>query len=223
MKEDKNMVNRKKRIACCGDSITFGLCATSEQKSYPSVLQSILGESSEVFNFGLSGATTIGGYEPRLGRYLPYVGSVEYTEAIKSKPDIVILMLGMNDGNPTHHFNSENDGFISKSYLTLYRSALEKMIDTLMELPSSPALYLVKTTEMKRVANELFTQSYVDSFTANLVKIRNIQEMVAREKKVHVIDTHGDMQKAEYYSDGCHLSDEGYAKLADTIHRALQV
>lgn len=216
------MVNRKKRIACCGDSITFGLCATDVHNSYPSVLQNLLGEKFEVGNFGVSGATAISGYEPRPDKYLPYVVSTEYKQALKFEPDIVVLMLGMNDGNPTHHFNSENDGFIIKNYLNLYRSTLEKIMDTFIDLPSSPELYLVKTTAMKRVANELFTQSYVDSFTANLEKIRNIQEIVAKEKKVCIVDTVDEMQNAAYYSDGCHLSDEGYAKLAEIIYKTLQ-
>ncbi len=217
------MVNRKIRIACCGDSITFGLAATSAQNSYPSVLQTLLGEDFEILNFGVSGATVISDYEPRLNRYLPYMVTPDYTEALNCEPDIVVLMLGMNDGNPTHHFNSDNEGIISESYLNLYKSTLESIIDTFLKLPVIPNMYLVKTTEMKRVAGDLFTQNYVDNFTDNLIKIRNIQETVAKEKKVCIIDTYNDMQNPEYYSDGCHLSDEGYKKIAEVVYKALKI
>ena len=217
------MVNRKIRISCCGDSITFGLMATSPRNSYPSELQTLLGKDFEVLNFGVSGATVISNYEPHPDRYLPYMITPEYTEALNSESDIVVLMLGMNDGNPTHHFNSENGGIISESYLNLYKSTLENIIDSFLKIPVIPKLYLVKTTEMTREEGELFSKSYVDNFTDNLIKIRNIQTSVAKDKKVCLIDTYDDIKNPLYYSDGCHLSDEGYRKLAEVIYKALQI
>ena len=215
------MASKKIRISCCGDSITFGLGATNMNYSYPSVLQTLLGDDFIVGNYGKSGATVIDDYEAFPDRYSPYVKSVEYEEALCFEPDVVILMLGMNDGNPTHHFNCENGGCISESYLEHYRQRLESMIEKFKELETLPRIYLATTTAMKRIAGELFTQEYVDDFTKNLVKIREIQASIAREKELILIDTLSEMQEDIFYSDGCHLTDKGYHKLALVIKESL--
>ena len=46
------------RVACVGDSITFGAgIEDREKKCYPAQLQELLGPRFEVRNFGRSGAT----------------------------------------------------------------------------------------------------------------------------------------------------------------------
>ena len=214
------MDSKKIRISCCGDSITFGWCATDMKYSYPSVLQMLLCDDFIVGNYGKSGATVIDDYEFVPDRYSPYVKSAEYNDALCSKPDVVILMLGMNDANPTHHFNSENGGSMSESYLEYYRQKLENMIEKFKSLETSPRVYLA-TTAMKRVAGEWYSQKYVDDFTNNLVKIREIQASIAREKKLILIDTLSQMQEDSFYSDGCHLTDKGYHNLALVIKESL--
>jgi sialate O-acetylesterase len=216
------MEQKKIRISCMGDSITFGLLATSAENSYPSVLQRLLGEEYVVGNYGRSGATVINDFDVVEGRYSPYTKTNEYSLAMKSEPDIVVLMLGMNDGNPTHHFNTENGGGISDFYLDMYRNVLTDMIESLQKLDSSPQIYLVKTTQMRRKVSEGFEPDYVKYFLENLEIIRKIQVEVAQEKNIHIIDTYNDMQKDSYYNDGCHLTDEGYYKLGETIWKHLK-
>ena len=49
---------RKIRVACVGDSITFGARVEDRKiNSYPAVLGRLLGARYEVRNFGCSGAT----------------------------------------------------------------------------------------------------------------------------------------------------------------------
>lgn len=215
------MNGEKIRVACCGDSITFGLAATDSQKAYPAVLMNLLGSGYDVRNYGKSGATVIDDYEVVPDRYSPYVKSEEYKNALRFAPDVVVLMLGMNDGNPTHHFNAENGGAISDSYLKLYEKTLAKITEEFKSLPTSSRIYLAETTAMKRVVCEEFDQKYVDDFTNNLVKIRKVQEEVARDKKIVLIDTLSEMREEAYYSDGCHLTDKGYSKLSEIIYNAL--
>lgn len=213
--------NRKIRISCLGDSITFGLCASNPEKSYPSVLGALLGDGYTVKNFGKSGATVINDYEEVPDRYSPYVKSEEYKLAMASQPDTVILMLGMNDGNPTHHFNEQNGGEISEYYLSLYKNVLSGMISDIQRLNTSPKVYLVCTTEMTRTVSKIFSEDYVRNFLSNLEKLREIQREVANEKNIPIIDTKANMQDPSYYDDGCHLTDTGYAKLAECIYRSL--
>ena len=209
----------KKRITCCGDSITFGALATAAEKSYPSVLQQLLGDSYQVENCGRNGATVIADYELVPNRYAPYLKSPEYATAMMSEPDVAILMLGMNDANPTHHFNSENGGPISEEYLKKYEETLKNILDNLANLPSKPELILAKTTAMKRVVGKLFNEAYIENFTNNLILIRKIQEKVAREYQIPLVDTLFGMDNLDYYRDGCHMTDAGYQQLAEIMYK----
>lgn len=81
------LIDDRPRIVAFGDSLTAGL-GVSTDDAYPSQLQRKLdsaGYRYRVINAGVSGDTTAGGL-----RRLPWV--------LKSKPLIVILELGGNDG-----------------------------------------------------------------------------------------------------------------------------
>lgn len=216
------MENKKIQVSCLGDSITFGLMASGADKSYPAVLGGLLGDKYDVRNFGHSGATVICDYDEVPDRYSPYLKTEAYENAMKSSPDIVILMLGMNDANPTHHFNEANGGPISEYYLGFYEKTLSEMIERVYALPTSPKVFLVKTTEMTRTVEEGFTKEYVGDFLENLAKLRELQERIAKKTGAVLIDTFDFMQNPSYYRDGCHLTDEGYARLAHAIFAGMK-
>lgn len=210
------------KIACCGDSITFGHRASAPECSYPAVMQRLLGEAYTIKNFGKSGATVIADYDYDENRtHNPYLKSFEYAAAMASDPDIVVLMLGMNDGNPTHCFNAIHGGAISEDYLELYEETLCKMLEGFRDLPSAPKLFLGRTSAMRRVAGKSFSADYIYYFTENLKKIRKVQEKLAQLYQVPLIDTLSGMDDPAYYCDGVHLTDAGYAKLAAIIAEAL--
>ena len=76
----------KIRIACVGNSITFGATINNrESNSYPAQLAAMFGENYEVRNFGKNGATLL-----RKGNY-PYRTCPEYTQAIEFQPDLVFI------------------------------------------------------------------------------------------------------------------------------------
>ena len=96
-----SMAAEKVRVACIGDSITYGLGLPNRDiGSYPSQLQKLLGEKFpgeyEVRNFGNSGRgiylDSMRGNEKRGFRYMP-----EHKAAVEWRPDIVICNLGIND------------------------------------------------------------------------------------------------------------------------------
>ena len=89
------------KVACIGDSITFGLgLGNRADESYPAQLQRLLDEASpggyEVRNFGNSGRgiylDSMRGSEKRGFRHMP-----EHRAALDWKPDIVVCNLGIND------------------------------------------------------------------------------------------------------------------------------
>ena len=89
------MAGRKIRVACVGDSVTFGMRVENrEQNCYPAQLQLLLGDNYDVRNFGHSGTTLLN------HGHTPYTKVDEYRDAIDFKADIVIIHLGLNDTDP---------------------------------------------------------------------------------------------------------------------------
>ena len=114
------------RVACVGDSITFGLNIPDREKaSYPAVLGSLLGSRYEVRNFGVSGATLL-----KNGDY-PYWVLPEFTAALEYAPNAVVIMLGTNDSkmnNASHRGDFEKD--------------LDDLVDRFAALPTKPKIWL---------------------------------------------------------------------------------
>jgi len=82
----------QQRIACLGDSITFGArIADRLHSSYPSWLNDYLGESFEVRNFGVGGATMLRSADN------PYHASDAFRDALEWRPDLAVVILGTND------------------------------------------------------------------------------------------------------------------------------
>ena len=75
------------RIACIGDSVTYGY-GLDRTASYPAQLQQLLGEQHIVENFGVNGAAV-----------LDYRSTPAYAAALEFEPDIIVIMLGSNDTN----------------------------------------------------------------------------------------------------------------------------
>ena len=83
------------RLACLGDSITFGMgIPDRERNSYPAQLQTLLGGGVDVRNFGVSGRTLL-----QKGDH-PYRAEAAWREALDWKPDWVVIKFGSNDSKP---------------------------------------------------------------------------------------------------------------------------
>ncbi len=92
------------KIACVGDSITYGLGVEQREKnSYPARLQQRMDKAApgkyEVRNFGVSSMTLMRG----TGRK-SYWNRPEYRASLAYAADIVIIMLGINDSNGEHRY-----------------------------------------------------------------------------------------------------------------------
>lgn len=92
---------RKTKIACIGDSITYGTgLGDRAAESYPAVLQRMLDEKHpgkyEVRNFGNPGRgvylDSMRGTQKRGFRWMP-----EHDDALAWKPDVAVCNLGIND------------------------------------------------------------------------------------------------------------------------------
>lgn len=85
------------RVACVGDSITAGLYASDATKSYPAQLQRLLdathGEGKySVQNLGASDTSL------EVDTPAPYVRSAQFKALASGTWDVIVIMLGTNDG-----------------------------------------------------------------------------------------------------------------------------
>lgn len=115
------------RIACVGNSITYGAGIVNREKnSYPVQLQNMLGDKYHVMNFGVSGTTLL-----RKGNY-PYWGTKEYKMALPSNPDIVFIKLGTNDSKA-----------VNRPYYADFEKDYTDLVNSFRSLPSHPRVVLL--------------------------------------------------------------------------------
>ncbi len=113
------------RVACIGDSITYGAGIEDPAKDgYPAVLQRMLGSGFEVRNYGLNARVMTQEGDN------PYMKETEYAQVKAFLPDIVTIMLGTNDSKP-HNWNAG-----------LYEGSYQQMINELKAMPSHPDIYV---------------------------------------------------------------------------------
>ena len=202
----------KIRIACIGNSITYGATiANRDVNSYPAKLGEMLGGDYEVKNFGVSGKTMLmaGTDQNDPMQECAYMKTGQYRDAQAYNPDIVIIKLGTNDSKPCN-WNTHKDEF---------EGNMQTMIDAFKELDSNPKIYLCYPT---RVINDgAFTISEETIHDQIIPKISN----VARENSLNVINLHnvfdGKGGLDQFYNDNVHPNEAGATILAEVISRVI--
>ena len=187
------------RVACVGDSITFGHgIKDREHDAYPGVLSTMLGQKYDVRNFGVRGTTTM------MGTDMPYMNEQAYKDALDFNPQIVTIKLGTNDSKP---FNwKESDHF---------KQDLKTLIESFRALPSKPKIWLCLPVPAYGHA-----WGINDSIISNGV-IPFIKE-VAQEENLPVIDLNTQFQgKRQYFPDTIHPNEEGEKMIAEFIFNTI--
>jgi len=129
----KTNTEKPLKIACIGNSITYGYgVANREKNAYPEQLQELLGNNYEVKNFGVSGNTLL-----KKGDY-PYWKSDKYQEALVFAPDVLFIKLGTNGSKSQNRIYLDSD--FDKDYKEFIQSFKEKNKDVrivlLLPVPS---------------------------------------------------------------------------------------
>ncbi|MDB6023965.1 MAG: Acetylesterase, lipase-GDSL family [Verrucomicrobiales bacterium] len=190
------------RVACIGDSITYGYgIANREKDSYPAQLQALLGDGWQVRNFGFNGATAL-----KKGTK-PYSLLPVYGEALLFKPDVVVIKLGTNDTNekswPPH-----KEDFVA-DYLEIVRG--------FQNLETKPRIYLCRPVPLFRDRGKVFD---TDKILTEEV-IPKINE-IARKKHLPVIDLYAALAgNAGMFPDGVHPDAAGAKIMATVIQKEL--
>ncbi|MBO4934376.1 MAG: hypothetical protein J5441_04305 [Clostridia bacterium] len=186
------------KIACVGDSITYGYGLTSEM-SYPFKLGTYLGSNYEVTNFGEGSATMLSDGKK------PYIGLDIYQQSLQYDCDIVVIMLGTNDGK---EFNWEG----SNPKINKFKSELSDLIDTYRALPTHPTVYVMTSPTV-------FENGSYGIVPARVAEISGLQKEVAAEKGCPVIDMHSLTadQKDKFRDDYVHPLESGYDFIAQKV------
>ena len=194
-----------KKIACVGDSLTYGHSWTDE--AFPVYLQQLVADQGcEVGNFGLNGAS-ITGTNPSL--YLKYTEQKQYTDSLAYDADVVVIMLGTNDSKDWKAAEPNFENW----YIDLIESYQEK----------NPDVEIILVTAPPTLENNKF------NIPNNVIKeqICPVQRDVAEELELPLIDFrqiceendggYESLLRTDAAFDGVHLSVEGAQLLARLI------
>lgn len=197
-------LHAKIKVACVGNSITYGLTlpdSTRVSQSYPGRLQTMLGEGYEVGNFGHSGSTLM-----RHG-HRPYFNVPEFKEALAMDADIVVIHLGINDTDP-RDWPVYGDEFV-RDYNAL--------IDSLRGNRPDRRIIIAKLTPI--VARHPRFRTGTRDW--RLLEQRAIED-IARINNVELIDFDTPLRdRQDLIHDGVHPNAEGYDVLARTVYGAI--
>lgn len=194
------------RVACVGDSITFGLLAVPRAfNSYPVQLQKMLGENYSVRNFGVNAHTA------QKGADHPYWNNSDFQKSTDYAPNVVILMLGTNDAKT---FNWKGINIFMQDYgdlVTHYQS-----------LPSKPEIYVMSPptafiVQGKAAPSFDITIEAVDAITAGVKRFAS-----ERNLKFIDINTVTATHPEHFTFDGIHPNIEGTKLIAANVFAALE-
>ena len=190
------------RVACVGNSVTFGYgLSDREHTAYPVVLQQLLGKGFDVRNFGHSGATLL-----RHG-HRPYTQLPEFRQAMDFKADLVVIHLGLNDTDP-RNWPNYGDEFIGD-----YRA----LIDSFRVANPQAKIWICLMTPIFH-RHSRFQSGTRDWHEAIQKAIRQI----AATADVGLIDLHTPLYShPDLFPDALHPNAEGAAILARTVCSAI--
>lgn len=198
------------RVACVGDSITYGHGASDRAKtSYPAQLQKLLGDGWSVVNFGHNARTALDeGREWNGKGGMGYRKSPEFAKALASSPDIVVFMLGTNDSKPVNWDGKADD--VKRDYA--------RLVDDFLALDPKPVVVIGVSPFVKK-----------DSFTIreSVVggKLAPWQREFASRRSLPLVDAYAATKAAadkSYIGDGVHPNDAGYGVLAAAFAEKLR-
>ena len=190
------------RIACVGDSITYGCMLRNRGKNnYPAVLNRLLGENYCVNNFGYTDRTAIKSGD------LPFTNEKLYRQSLEFNPNIVVFLLGSNDSKEK---NWNKEKFI-KDY--------KEIIESYLALEPLQKLYIITPPPMFEVRGKVLyglRQEVVENEICPAIR------SIAKEKGIVCIDLFEIFKdKKELFADGVHTNPKGSKLLAETVYKII--
>lgn len=198
----KKPKNNQIRVACVGDSITYGFMVRNWRKNnYPAILNKLLGKNYCVNKFAYTNRTAI-----KSGDF-PLVNEKVYRQSLDFKPNIVIILLGTNDSKEN---NWNKDKFISD---------YGDIIDDYLSLESSPKVYVLIPPPVFEVRGKVLYQLRKSIIEDEIIPaVKNL----AKVKCADCIDAYKLFEgKKTFFVDGVHPNAKGSKLLAQCVFEAL--
>ncbi len=195
------------RIACVGDSVTYGHGVSGWLKNnYPKQLDTLLGDGYCVNNYGHSGATVQNTGDQ------PYTTYSEYPTSLAFQADIIIFMMGSNDSKPE---NWQGEEAFRAEYLAHLAEYKKDNPDVRIILATPPTAFYPDG------ATEGLTNYDIDPVIVD--EIAEIVRDVASDEGYELIDINAltDDHPELFLSDNVHPNKDGATFLAETFYNYL--
>lgn len=195
------------RIACVGDSVTYGHGVSGwVSNNYPKQLDILLGDGYCVNNYGHSGATVQGSGDQ------PYITYSEYDESLAFDADVIIFMMGSNDSKPE---NWKGEEAFRQQYLQRLSEYKENNPDARIILCTPPTAFYPEGQD------EGLTNYDIDPEIVDL--IAEIVRSIAAEEGYELIDVNNltEGRRDYFLTDNVHPNNTGAAFLAETVYSYL--
>lgn len=189
----------KIRVACVGDSITFGAGIENREKNgYPAQMQALLGSSYDVRNFGVSGRTML-----KQGDY-PYEKEDACKQALAFNPNLVVIALGTNDSKPQNW-----------KFKSAFADDTRALIASFRARPDRPRVLLCLPMPAFQIRWDINETVIKD-------EIIPILRQVAFDTGAELVDLHtAFLGKGAWFPDNIHPNTDGAARMAQVIGGAI--
>ena len=190
------------RVACAGDSITYGAgLPDRDHQSYPYLLGELFGARAVVANFGRNAATLMTAGD------LPWRTRPEATALRGFAPDVVVLALGTNDSKAKNWVHKDD-----------FAADYQQLVGELQALPSHPRVLLVLPPP---AWNEVRRDGDIDGAVVEQQVVPAVRA-VAGPANCEVIDLHTPfVPHQDWFPDGVHPDPRGSVLFARTVYAAV--
>ena len=200
------------RVACIGDSITYGVNLPPDQ-TYPADLQKMLGPKAEVKTFAFPGLSLLALPTGNPPYHPAYTGTTYYQAALRFNPNVVIIMLGTNDGSFTFGPGQSWPEVYGQRFTQQYKA----LIQSFRQLPAHPQVFIATCPTV------FGTNQY--AISPVIVNTTVVPYIVKIGTAVHapIIDVHG--ATAAYsadFGDKVHPSPHGALIIAQEVYLFLK-
>ncbi len=199
------------RIACVGDSITYGSRLQDRtNNAYPVRLGHWLGTDYDVRNFGVSGATLLHQANK------PYFKESAYANALAFHPDILVVNLGANDSkHPGDGSLDATNAVDNWQYHASYVEDYEEMIAAFRQRNPAVKVYVCFPTPD-------FPGRWGINDRTILEEMIPLIRTVAADTRATIIDLHAALtNQPGLFSDTVHPTDAGAKVMAAAIYQSL--
>ena len=197
-------VKEEYRIACLGDSLTYGHMWRNQ--AYPVYLSQDVSNEYTVGNFSYNGLSITGYGGSFKNPDERYILRDEYKQSLAFEPDIIAIMLGTNDATEW----SKAEPSFEEEYRTLLDSYLELFPDVQIIMMVSPPVISPNQFDIPNAE----INDYVNPIQRDLAAAYGFEILDLREEFEEVED-----YQTKYLrpNDGVHFTEEGAKYVASRV------